>query len=267
MKREVRSRPGRPRAAIAGAVLLFSTACGKTAERPAAVAAGRSDSGGWEEIRIGTDAVFSGLHFVDADVGWIVGGSPFVSGGVVGRTEDGGKTWRFVTGVTKGGPTSGLTAVHGFDHMRACAVGDGVFTTFDGGASWQRARAVRRTAAYLSALAFVSESEGWAAGASGVLHTTDGGMNWMGVDGDDSPARHVNPRVLHFTDTQNGWLAGQHGTLLRTRDGGVSWSAVPLPAVRRRRPAAVLLRRDLDGCRARLARRRPRNRPLHGRRR
>lgn len=53
---------------------------------------------GWEEIQIGTDAVFNGLHFVDADVGWIVGGGPFVSGGIVGRTEDGGRTWRYHTG-------------------------------------------------------------------------------------------------------------------------------------------------------------------------
>ena len=36
-------------------------------------------------------------------------------------------------------------------------------------------------------------------------------------------------RVLWFTDARNGWIAGQHGTLLRTRDGGETWSAVPFP--------------------------------------
>jgi len=224
------------RTAVTAALLSLAGACGRAPERATAPAAIEDGRGGWDEVRIGTDAVFSGLHFVDAEVGWIVGGSPFVSGGVAGRTENGGRTWSFVTGVTKGGPTSVLSAVHGFDRMRACAVGDGVFLTFDGGRSWQRGRAVSRVAAHLSALHFVSENEGWAAGAAGVLHTTDGGMNWMEIDADParvesrSDAPHVAARVLHFTDGRNGWLGGQHGALYRTRDGGVSWARVAIPA-------------------------------------
>jgi photosystem II stability/assembly factor-like uncharacterized protein len=191
--------------------------------------------GGWEEIALGTDAVFSGLHFVDAKTGWIVGGSPFVAGGVAGRTEDGGKTWRYVTGVTGGGPAFDLSAVHGFDRMRACAAGEGIFLTFDGGQSWQKARAVRRAAARIGALDFLNESEGWAAGVGGVLHTTDGGMNWMEIDANparvDSPSNgpHVVARVLKFTDAQNGWLAGHGGAVSRTRDGGVTWASVAVP--------------------------------------
>ena len=223
------------RAGAMTALLVGAAACGRTSGRATAPPAVANGLGGWDEIRIGTDAVFSGLDFVDADVGWIVGGSPFVSGGVAGRTEDGGKTWTFVTGVTKGGPTSVLSAVHGFDRMRACAVGDGVFLTFDGGRSWQKGRALSRVAAHLSALHFVSENEGWAAGAAGVLHTADGGMNWMEIDADPSriasrsDAPHVAARVLHFTDGRNGWLGGQHGALYRTRDGGVSWARVAVP--------------------------------------
>lgn len=210
------------------ALALLISGCGRAKPAAAGVSAER-ESGGWEEVRIGTDAVFNGLHFVDSSVGWIVGGSPFVDGGVIGRTEDGGRTWRYVTGVTKGGRSSGLNAVHGFDRMRACAVGDGVFLTFDGGASWQRAQAAPG-ARLLGALDFRDGNEGWAVGATGVFHTTDAGLTWAVVDGKDSAARHANGRVLHFTDVRSGWLAGKHGALLRTLDGGATWARVPIPA-------------------------------------
>ena len=94
------------------------------------------------------------------------GGSPFVSGGIVGRTEDGGRTWRYRTGVVpRGGPTASLNAVHGFDRQRACVVGDrGILLTFDGGESWQTARHTRRALTHLFSLYFLDEREGWAAG-------------------------------------------------------------------------------------------------------
>jgi photosystem II stability/assembly factor-like uncharacterized protein len=210
--------------AVAVVMAAFAAGCGRRTERPAV----RDASGGWEEVRIGTDAWFHGLHFVDEKTGWIVGGSPFVDGGIVGRTEDGGRTWRYVTGVTKGGRTSGLSAVHGFDRMRACAVGDGVFLTFDGGASWQRAQTAAG-ARFVAALDFRDGNEGWAVGATGVFHTVDAGLTWRVVDGEDSAARHVNGRVLHFTGASTGWLAGKHGALLRTSDGGATWARVPVP--------------------------------------
>jgi hypothetical protein len=34
--------------------------------------------------------------------GWIAGGNYQIEGGIVGRTRDGGRTWRFVSGVVPG---------------------------------------------------------------------------------------------------------------------------------------------------------------------
>ncbi len=210
---------------------LLASGCGRGgAPASEKASAGSRGVAGWEEIRIGTDAIFGGLHFVDADAGWIVGGSPFVTGGIVGRTEDGGRTWKYVTGVVKGrGPDSPLQAVQGFDRQRACAAGrGGIYLTLDGGASWQPARYPRKTVASLSALHFLDDREGWAAGRGGVLHTNDGGFNWLAL-GDGASDASFEVSAIHFLDTRNGWLAGQFENLWRTRDGGLVFARVPVP--------------------------------------
>ena len=143
-------------------------------------------------------------------------------------TEDGGKTWRYVSGVTKGGPTRGLVAVRGLDRMRACAVGAGIFVTFDGGASWQPAQGAHG-ADHLSAVEFLDDREGFAAGATGLFHTNDAGMTWARRDADADPRiGSTSPRALHFVDSRNGFVAGQRGNLWSTRDGGETWTRVPL---------------------------------------
>ncbi|MEO8586530.1 MAG: YCF48-related protein [Acidobacteriota bacterium] len=215
------------------ALCLLAFGCGRggaPASETASAPAGSRGVAGWEEIRIGTDAIFSGLHFVDAEVGWIVGGSPFISGGIVGRTEDGGRTWRYVTGaVTGGGPRTPLHSVQGLDRQRACAVGGReIFLTIDGGASWQPARSDRRAVSSVSTLHFIDDREGWAAGRGGVLHTNDGGLNWVEL-GDGTATLGFEARAIHFADARNGWLAGEGGHLMRTRDGGQTWARVLVP--------------------------------------
>ncbi len=193
---------------------------------------GEQGADGWEEIQIGTDAVFNGLHFVDAEVGWIVGGSPFVSGGIVGRTEDGGRTWRYHTGVAGIRRSSySVNAIHAFDRERACAAADdGILLTSDGGETWRSARHGTGNRTHLFGMDFLDDREGWAAGLGGVWHTTDAGESWSAL-GEESAGSggSVGGRALHFVDSRNGWLAGQHANFWRTRDGGETWARVPLP--------------------------------------
>ncbi|MFP4471125.1 MAG: YCF48-related protein, partial [Bacteroidales bacterium] len=35
--------------------------------------------------------------------------------------------------------------------------------------------------------------------------------------------------AIHFIDNQNGWAVGDHGTLLKTADGGSGWQIVGSP--------------------------------------
>jgi len=80
----------------------------------------------------------------------------------------------------------------------------------------------------LCAVRFVDKSEGWAAGADGVLwHTIDGGATW---ERQAVPTRG-RLQALQFLTPYTGLAAGREevngggsaGVLLRTRDGGVTW--------------------------------------------
>ncbi|MDP2299501.1 MAG: YCF48-related protein, partial [Actinomycetota bacterium] len=86
--------------------------------------------------------------------------------------------------------------------------------------------------ATLGAVAFGSTTAGVVAGqlvadgAPCAYYTTNGGTSWSQGT---LPAGTGIPRALEMTDASNGWLAGDGGTLLRTTDGGQTWTACVTP--------------------------------------
>ena len=72
----------------------------------------------------------------------------------------------------------------------------------------------------LNNLYFLSTTEGWIVGDLGkVLHTVDGGDHWI-----DVPAGiNTTLRAVFFSDETTGYIGGD-GNILRTRDGGFSWT-------------------------------------------
>jgi photosystem II stability/assembly factor-like uncharacterized protein len=91
------------------------------------------------------------------------------------------------------------------------------------------------TLAWLRAVYFVDEARGWAVGGKGtLLATEDGGRSWA-----VRPAPTVDSlRDVYFTNERTGWLVCDRSIyllrtkqearsyLLRTTDGGASWSRV-----------------------------------------
>jgi photosystem II stability/assembly factor-like uncharacterized protein len=141
---------------------------------------------------------------------------------------------------------------------RLVAVGQRGYILFsdDWGDSWQQASVPVR--ATLLTSTFVSPEKGWAAGHDGVvLHTSDGGENWIKqLDGyeaanigveyyeallDDDPNNQdyqiVRDELLfaqeqgadrpyfciYFENDRFGVVLGAYGTSMRTFDGGASW--------------------------------------------
>jgi photosystem II stability/assembly factor-like uncharacterized protein len=184
----------------------------------------------WEALPLGTSADFRAIWFTDADHGWVAGGGYNITGGLIGRTQDGGRTWTITSNLTERDRMS-VTALHMFDARHGlAATGTGLtLSTTDGGDTWTAA-ARQGHADALSGLFFLDARRGWAAGHGDILRTDDGGDTWTsltpaGVD----TAYRAPVRAIQFQDEQRGWAAGMQASLMRTADGGVSWESVATP--------------------------------------
>ena len=59
-----------------------------------------------------------------------------------------------------------------------------------------------------------------------ILRTTDGGKNWQQVQ---DRCGEWSLTSVYFRDANNGWAVGFSGQILRSRDGGVTWTALTSP--------------------------------------
>ncbi len=218
-------------AAIAAVGLLGGCAATSSGQRAAGQAAGRSPSTAATPAvstpsRAGPDAAGAGpaascasasappagadaapalqaIQFVDQDHGWAAGA------GRIMATSDGGRTWtRQYTG------TAALRQVDFTDAAHGWAVGQGtLMRTADGGATWTTLPEPRLSGqcAAVSSVHFVSPSLGYAIAASADSSSASASASAGGSGG----ARGGGAGA-----------AGVGGQLLRTADGGVTWSAV-----------------------------------------
>ena len=129
-----------------------------------------------------------------------------------------------------------LAAVQFTDSGHGWVAGAGrIMATSDGGASWTRQYA---GTADLDQVDFIDGEHGWAAGGGSLLRTTDGGASWTALA---EPCQGGLSSV-HFVSSTLGYAVaakaaaeqppgGQDttalgGSLLRTTNGGSTWSAV-----------------------------------------
>ncbi len=184
----------------------------------------------WQALPLNTAADFRGIWFVDADRGWIVGGRHDIAGGLIGRTQDGGSTWKYTSGAVSAetfGRGCEFVSVHFFDPQRGVVAGCGaVITTQDGGESWDQAVSGWGLR-WLWTVHFIDDRLGWAIGEGDALVSADAGQKWDKFKPADGGT--VQGRAIQFLDGNNGWLVGKNAKLMTTGDGGQSWTAVALP--------------------------------------
>jgi photosystem II stability/assembly factor-like uncharacterized protein len=180
-----------------------------------------------QESGLTGEIILSDGSFVDAATGWVVG-----LYGTVLHTSNGGASWE----KQQTGTDRHLFSISFVDNSTGWAVGNWntIIHTADGGRTWTR-QTPEEDRIYKN-VCFVDTANGWVVGEKGfILRTTDGGSTWArqmpkkweAIADDDFENPKPALYCVWFTDTQNGWISGIEGTLLRTRDGGDTWDILP----------------------------------------
>lgn len=198
-----------------------------------------SDGGrNWRRQPTGTTAALHSVRFADGNLGCLVGGwvRPYAgdSQAVILRTRDSGEHWV----ASRQSTLPALKEIVLSGTGRGWAVGDssglypaGIFRTEDAGRTWRATPAGE--AHRLLTAAFPSDPRGVVAGADGRLQLLlDAAL--MDSRTPDLGRRPV--RRIRMQSRAAGWLVGDGGLLMSTRDGGLSWQ----------RPAAMPQVADFD---------------------
>jgi len=199
----------------------------------------RSSNGGstWERLTVDSNRWLYDIFFVDGETGWICGYD-----GLILKTTDAGANWKKQNTSVR----SAFVRIQFIDKDLGWAVAeDGhVLRTTDGGARWAATRVLPRGS--LRTLDFRTGTYGWAVGEhGGAYRSTDGGVLWESLGGKMlSPFRRLGKpalgfRAVKFFSDRNGLIAanvsdrsGDRGILLKTQDGGGSWSIIEVSSDR-----------------------------------
>ena len=163
----------------------------------------------WQQAAVPVQVTLTCVAFADERHGWAAGHL-----GTILHSDDGGQTWRKqLDGIAAAASVAEAARASG----DAAALADAQ-TLVDEGPDKP-----------FFDLSFIDTRRGFAAGAYGLLFATvDGGQHWLPLS-----ARAANPQGLHLYGLRAtaGQLvvAGEQGLLMRSLDGGASFSALPSP--------------------------------------
>ncbi|OWR31825.1 hypothetical protein CDO73_04915 [Saccharibacillus sp. O23] len=212
----------------------------------------------WSPAAFGRkDFVPQHLSFADARNGWVSGIMPAASGAidsydvVVMHTSDGGRTWskQFAAGGTDENSDPEMLSSRAIDFADShngylltddpsMMAGD-LYRTSDGGAHWTKVQSkLRSHRPTLTDMDFADGKNGWLSAApgagpneGGLMITRDGGRTFESAEGVGYDLSFVQ-----LAKSGKGFAVGgtsmNRDYLVRTDDGGKSWSAVyptPLP--------------------------------------
>ncbi|MEX2113916.1 MAG: YCF48-related protein, partial [Pirellulales bacterium] len=178
----------------------------------------------WSLQASGVDSRLASVVFLDRKIGWAAGGAtqPYthVSSGVVLRTQDGGAHWS----VERRAMTPAIARIGFFDPLRGWALGQpsalfpsGVMATEDGGRTWSPLPSAAGHGWLTGAM--IDPNTGALAGRTSRLAT----IRRRGVEPQPADFGLRALRAMQLAPPAKGWLVGDGGLVLQTRDLGKSW--------------------------------------------
>lgn len=145
-----------------------------------------------QKIEIFTDSIqssFRGLSVVDDNIVWVSG-----SNGTVGKSIDGGKTWKWI--IVKGFEKTDFRDIEAFSKTTAVIMGIGepayILRTTDGGENWETVFENKTKGMFLDAMEFWNEQSGIVIGDPinnrfYIGRTFDGGKTWREIPEQNRP--------------------------------------------------------------------------------
>lgn len=197
----------------------------------------------WEAQTSGVTARLRGVSAVNAKVAWASGAA-----GTVVRTADGGATWTKLT--VPDADKLDFRDVDAVSETTAyiLSIGPGpasrIYKTTDAGAHWTLQFTNDDPMAFFDAMAFWDADRGLVMGDSidgkfDILTTRDGGKSWSRIPREKLPEALPNEGAFAGSGTNvavlgrdQAWIgtgAAARGRVLRTKDGGATWTIAETP--------------------------------------
>ena len=167
----------------------------------------KTTNSGLNWILQNASADFECVYFLNENTGWTGGYWTTLI-----KTTNGGSNW--VNQTLPVGFQDYVTSIYFFDENTGYAISLGYLCkTTDGGTNWNYNSYITD----LYKMVFKGD-KGWMIKANGgILRTTNRGDSWLFTY--DSTDCNLNS--IFFTDSYNGWIAGNNSVILKTTDGGV----------------------------------------------
>jgi len=172
----------------------------------------KDESGWYLQYENLDDITYYGIHFINENIGWIVGYN-----GTIKKTVDGGDSWT----LQQSGVTSNLWDISFINDQLGwiCGSNNTILKTENGGESWNALLSVGGSERIFVTLQFADENIGWISSNQGeILRSADGGSSWEVVKDDNLGGARIS-----IIDDNTIYILS--GKLYHSSDSGDTWES------------------------------------------